>query len=229
MEIVFNCPTCKKSSYAPFQNVPQFPILGYETAVQFSTQQDHIPSENEHGWWHRRETLPIISDLIIVQVKHPFRTVDTDSFWTLFTPPLSGQNGWEEHPAEIDQSGFVKCKIQKILALSDDAGWLQIKVEEAIAFSTVMNALPWAAEKSSFLDHLLNIEGGRLEHLGDWLYYSANAESDLGHWALMKRVETHIHLITFGVWGFHQDSAYLGNVRLSNQTYQEILDRCKHI
>jgi len=45
----------------------------------------------------------------------------------------------------------------------------------------------------------------------------------LGNWLIIKLVENRPYLVALGEWTFHQDTAYMCNMVLSNETYKRVL------
>ena len=52
---------------------------------------------------------------------------------------------------------------------------------------------------------------------------TGNAQGDLGNWLIIKLVENRPYLVALGEWTFHQDTAYMCNMVLSNETYKRVL------
>jgi hypothetical protein len=225
MEVILTCHVCGSiggdngiSSYSEFN------IAGYQSPrVEWSDSHDKIPPENEYNHWMRSEKNPEVGEQRIVFVQHPFCENDEKDFWTFYQPALTSLNGIQDHIEEIDNYAFVKCKLLKILLLENNKAWLQILVDEVIFIKDAQNLIPIRHEESSFLKKLYDFSPYEYKSYGNWEYYFGSAEGDIGNWLIIYKNDLDVHLISFGEWMFHQESAYLGNLIISEETYQSLV------
>ena len=124
---------------------------------------------------------------------------------------------------EIDRSAFVKCRLLNILSIDKHQAWLEVVINESILLQDSIEIISASHEKSPFLARLYDFSPYHYQSYQQWEYYTGSAESDLGNWFLIYKAEDNVHLISFGEWSFHQDSAYLGNLVLSPETYQSLV------
>lgn len=223
MEVSFKCRTCGGGKNE-FRNVPDFQIAAYEDIVEWSEMKCSAPTLNENNWWHRSEKLPQIGEKRAVYVRHPFNENGDKCFWTLYFPVNSSINGWEEHPEEIDQSAFIKCKLNKIISSNESSAWVQVEIKDRILLSDAVNRVPVLNETDPIINNTYQFDNFEVKNFGEWMYYSGSAQGDLGNWMLLRIIDTQPRLIAFGEWTFHQYCAYIGNISISTPTF-EILQK----
>jgi hypothetical protein len=253
MEVILTCHVCGSNGDNGIVSYSKFNIAGYQSpCVDWSDYQDKIPPDNECKWWMRSDKTPKFGERRIVYVKHPFRETDEKDFWTFYQPAHTSVNGMDECMEEIDSSAFVKCKLLKILSLEGNQAWLQVLVTEVILLKDAQDLIPLQYEKSSFLKNekpsfLKKLcgfktyeESSFLKKLccynpyyyrvyGRWEYYFGGLEGDMGNWFVIYKNDLDVRLISFGEWMFHQESAYLGNLVISEETYQRLTEDRKSL
>jgi hypothetical protein len=228
MEVILTCHVCGSNGDNGISSYSEFNIAGYQSPrVEWSDSQDEIPAENEHNWWMRSEKTPEVGEKRIVSVTHPFRETDEKDFWTFYQPAYTSINGMDVCMEEINSSAFVKCRLLKILSLDNNQAWLQVLVDEVIFIKDAQDLIPLQHEKSSFLGKLYDFNPYYYTPYGNWEYYFGNAEGDLGNWFVIYKNELDVRLISFGEWMFHQESAYLGNLVIAEETYHSLVKNRK--
>ncbi len=226
MHINFQCPTCGNDTKNEISGYLEFSIAGYDDVVLWSDLASEIPQANESGWWSRSDKLPQIGEERVVNVRHPFNEALNGEFWTLYTPALSSINGWDEHPEEIEQSAFIKCRATNILAQTETEGWVQVEVMDCIRLNEVTRKFSAKNEPHPLFQRIFEFPSRIIQSFGKWQLYQGNAQGDLGNWLLIELVNDKPHVVAIGEWSFHQNVAYLGNVVLMDRTYQEMVERC---
>ena len=226
MNINFSCNMCGSDGvYKNFVFEDLYTHAYGESTILWSQLEDKIPELNENNWWYRSEHAPLIGDARAVSVCYPFKQDAGVEFWTLYVPTRSSENGWAEHPEEIDLSAFIKCKVIKILRKKDHQAWVQVYITDRVMLSEAAERVPLVEEASPLLNKLYKFDHTRVLNYGNWQLCDGDGEGDLGNWLLLKAIDNNMHLIAMGEWGFHQQAAYLGNVKLTDKTYNEIQDR----
>lgn len=225
MEVILTCDVCGRiGGDNGFESYSEFNIAGYQSpTVEWSDFEDEIPPKNEYNWWMRSEKTPEVAEQRVVFVKHPFSETDEKYFWTFYQPAYTSINGMDVCMEEINSSAFVKCSLLKIILLENDRAWLQILVNEVILIEDAQKLIPVNCEESSFLKKLYNFNPYQYKSYGDWEYYWGNVQGDLGNWFVIYKNNLDTRLISFGEWMSHQNSAYLGNLVMSEETYQSLV------
>ena len=223
MEVKLTCAVCGEIGYNQVSSYSEFAISGYDSSIEWSDEELEIPAIKDGKYWSRSDLIPQIGQKRVILVNSSFCETDKQEFWAFYQPALSRINGIDDHIEEIDRYAFVKCKIVNILSIDKHQAWLQVIINESILLKDSIDTIPASYEKSSFLAKLHNFSPYRYQFYRQWEYYSGNAESDLGNWFLIYKAKDNVHLVSFGEWNFHQDSAYLGNLILSPETYQSLV------
>ncbi len=228
MEVILTCHVCGSNGDNGICSYSEFNISGYQSpTVEWSDSQDEIPLENECKWWMRAEKTPEVGEQRIVSVTHPFGETDGKDFWTFYQPAYTSINGMDVCMEEINSSAFIRCRLQKVLSIENNQTWLQILVNEVISIKDAQYLIPAKYEESSFLKNLYDFNPYYYKPYGNWEYYFGNAQSDLGNWFVIYKNDVNIRLISFGEWMFHQESAYLGNLIITEETYQVLAENRK--
>lgn len=226
MSVEFTCNMCGSDDIYKNTVFEDFYASAYsDSVVLWSQVEDKIPELNKNDFWLRSEHAPSIGDSWAVSVCYPFNQDAGAEFWTLYVPAGSSLNGWAEHPEEIDLSAFVKCKVVKILRERDHQAWVQVHVTDRVMLSEATERVPVVEEVSPLLGKLYTFDHTNVLNFGGWQLCQGDGQGDLGNWLLLKEIDNKPHIIAMGEWGFHQQVAYLGNVRLTDKTYNEIQSR----
>lgn len=84
-------------------------------------------------------------------------------------------------------------------------------MEEVLLLKDVCNEIP-PRDGAGYLDSFHMFGEPQLFQYKDWIFLDANAQSNLGIWALIKRVKDYNHLVAYGSWEFHSNMVYCGNL-----------------
>ncbi|ENW94682.1 hypothetical protein [Acinetobacter dispersus] len=224
MKICFQCKVCgSQECRNGDKEINGFDIIGYEVCVEWSESLNSIPEKNENGWWMRLDKMPSLSENRVIHVQQPFNEDIGALFWTLYAPALSSLNGYEEYMEEIESSAFVKCKIESVLFSNDIEAWLKVSINEVKPLTEFSNLLPQRQEEISIWSLIYDLENDYIARYKDWIYYSGQAQGDLGNWLIIKMIEQKPYLVALGEWTFHQDAAYMCNMLLSDKSYARVL------
>ncbi|MBE9030641.1 hypothetical protein IQ266_12955 [filamentous cyanobacterium LEGE 11480] len=225
MQIQLQCATCGNAAanYAPHR--PEFIAVGYQDNIEWSQAHRKIPAKQGRNDWPRSQRTPNINEKCVILAKHPFHETLGGEFWVFYEPIDARLNGWDDSLADIQQAAFVKCRITKILRQSAKTAWLQIRVIDRIYLHQAISQIPAQSETECFLDHTFGNRGCGSNTLGEWQYCYGSTEGDVGHWMILRQVQQQVHLIAYGEWSFHQATAYLGNLVLSESTCRVLTER----
>lgn len=224
MKICFPCqPGRSQECRNKSRDLKGFDIVGYEECVEWSEALDSIPEKNESGWWMRLDEMPSMSEHRVIHVQKPFNEVMGCSFWTFYVPALSSINGLQEYMQEIEHSAFVKCKIVSVLYSDDTEAWIQVLVSEVKPLKEFSNLLGRRYEEVPVWKQIYDLEYDYMVRYKDWIYYSGYEQGDMCNWLIIKIVDNNPYLVALGESEFHQDTAYMCNMVLSNQTYARVL------
>ncbi len=212
---------------------PPFPGLAfcaYHEAVEWSKEKDKIPPFiNKDGDCLKLELPPKAGEQKIIRVSHPFDEKSNAEFWVLFKPAASFLCGWDSYPEHVDSSAFVKCKILDVFSNDADNAWVRVDIMDSILFSDVLHKIPEQKETRSIFNEIYAFEWCSIMALGEWLYYeNYDGEDYMGSWILMRKVENKVHVLALGGANFEQEDVFLGNMVLSQKTYDELIVNCAH-
>ncbi|WP_277375746.1 hypothetical protein [Paenibacillus polymyxa] len=208
--IAFKCGACKQIPDKPLLENKDFEIVAIEDAMDWADFKHHTPDLNNEIW-ERALIPPVKGDSKKIQVYFPFHMTVGETFWTLFRPAYSHFNGWEEQPDEINFSAFIKCRFEDIISKNEKRTWITVRVEEVLLLKNVCNEMP-PRDGTGYLDSFHMFGEAQLLQYKDWILLDANAQSNLGIWALIKRVKDDNHLVAYGEWEFHSNLVYCGNL-----------------
>ena len=175
-------------------------------------------------WWPRATTAPTPGAETWVRVDA--RTKSTavgDELWMLFRPELSALNGWDEHPADIAASAFVRCRVRA--AKFDEPSrrhWRRVEVIEALGFRELETRFV-ARQRPELATWRLST--GSLTRYRDWELWFA-PHDDAGYWLLARLDQEAAHVVAAGEWlhgaNTDYDDAWAGHVVLPIPAWREI-------
>ena len=223
MEVKLTCAVCGAIGYNQISSYSEFAISGYDSSIEWSDEELEIPAIKDGKYWSRSDLTPQIGQKRVILVNSRFCETDQQEFWAFFHPGLSHLNGIDCYMEEIDRYAFVKCKIVNILSIDKHQAWVQVIINESILIQDSINIIPASYEESPFLAKLYDFSPYDYQSYQKWEYYFGDGQGNLGNWFLIYKAKDNVHLISFGEWNFHQDSAYLGNLILSPETYQSLV------
>ena len=227
MKIDFKCRCCGSRNRDVYLSFPEFIHHGYDDVIEWAAPNAELEFLKNTKHWDRSEKTPTKGERRIIRVYKPFSEESDEPFWTLYASALSQFNGWDEHSDEIDRSAFLKCKIVEVLEKNDYSGWLEVEVLEAIMLRDAHKTISEIKESKSILDRMYEFDMNTLNQLNEWLYFVGSAQGDLWHWMLIKQIGGNFHLVAMGEGTFHQNSAFVGNVILKNETVKELKRRAR--
>ena len=229
MKIKLFCSTCKEFVEKEHPTYREFPYAGYaDEVVRWSDENESIPPINENGSWQRSDVTPNAHNKRVVCISKPFSEDISSSFWTLYQPALANLNGWEEHPEDIERSAFIKCKIDTLLEMAEEKAWAKVEVLEVIRFDSILNKLDAEEDDDNFIKKVYEYESSEFEAFGNWIYFVASSQGDLGHTMLIRVDESGVyHLVCYTEWNFHCSAAFVGNLVLTKETVAQLSDRAQ--
>lgn len=212
--IALVCSTCNSLSQHVKMESEFFDIVGFENDVmEWSDYENEVPPPDDPHWM-RSDRPPVQGQVRTVKVYHPFHMMIGVPFWMLYTPVSSSLNGWDSHPEEIEHSSFVQCSIECVLERNDFTAWLRVKVLEVWMIKDYNMRFPARDGSNGYLEDFEMFGDPYIFNYRDWLFISAGAQGDLGVWGLVKRVDSHYHMLVYGDWGIHRNNAFGGNILL---------------
>jgi hypothetical protein len=200
---------------------PEFDIAGYESPVfEWSDRDNKKPTENYH--WARSEKTPNVGDRRVVSINHHFCETDTKDFWTFYQPALTSLNGIDCYLEEIEKYAFVQCRLLEIISINNRQAWLQVLITDTIMIEEAYKIISEKHDNPSFLRNMINFSPYQCNVYGNWEYYFGGDGSGVGNAFLIHKVNRNIRLILFQEDNFHRDSTYLGNLLISEETYNSL-------
>ena len=186
-----------------------FAIELYENAVDWPEDGNQIPEDKKH--FYRLDKAPQVGEIRIVNVKYPFNQQIGEEFWTIFVPPMSYFNGWEEAPEEIFLSAVVKCRMEQVEEQYIKDGWIKVTILEVVFLQDIDKRFPSMKNCESSASMLAMCED--LFEYKCWKYYSWSCQGDVGGWCLVYVDEAGVnHLILANEWVMCDEHTYCGNV-----------------
>ncbi|MEC0496826.1 hypothetical protein [Bacillus glycinifermentans] len=188
--VTFKCPTCKQVPEKPKMESSRFEMVAFEEGIEWSDFTGNVPSLDERIWT-RSDQAPVAGEERIIQVSHPFHLAIGETFWTLFMPARSSLNGWDSYPSEIGRSAFVQFGLEQVIDRNEEKAWVKINIHHAVYLKDISSILP-VRDGSGALNffHLFD----PVSTYGDWILLDANAQSNLGVWALIHKTAERSHL-----------------------------------
>ncbi|MGR3205172.1 hypothetical protein ACSYGW_01995 [Bacillus glycinifermentans] len=208
--VTFKCPTCKQVPEKPKMESSRFEIVAFEEGIEWSDFTGNVPSLDERIWT-RSDQAPVAGEERIIQVSHPFHLAIGETFWTLFMPARSSLNGWDSYPSEIDRSAFVQFGLEQVIDRNEEKAWVKINIHHAVYLKDISSILP-VRDGSGALNFFHLFDPPNVSTYGDWILLDANAQSNLGVWALIHKTAERSHLAAYGEWESHSYLVYGGNL-----------------
>ncbi len=199
-------------------------LLAYDD-VEWADPGMALPGSNV---WPRAEVAPAPGVQTLVRVHAGRRHASVgDERWLLFLPAMAALNGWDEYPAAISGSAFVRCRVRAVEA-GGPAGdhWLRVDIAEVVPFG-ILDAR-FAARPLSRLE-TWRLSTGALTRHEDWELWFA-PHDDAGYWLLARLAQDEAHVVAAGEWlhagntGHHE--AWAGHVVLPLAAWRQICQRC---
>lgn len=172
----------------------EFALAGYDSLQWF---EGEVPLESSPQVGQRYRARP----------DGPFPSLSPgEEFWSVFRPPFTHFNGWEERLEEIRDSSFVLSEV----TVSGE-GDLEVSVVRILPLdgSVAFEAVPKDVDLNAV--SLLDLGRSSVHRWSCYTLVDRNLESDVGEWFLLKEWDGKSHLILFGEWDFQRDWVYMGN------------------
>lgn len=227
--IQFECRTCREEAHQPCQDdlSEWAKLCGYDSScIRLCREQDERALETiqinpkliaDHQFI---DAAPEAGKSYIARVSHPFIAQKAESFWFLFQPPFTLENGWEENPEEIYYSHLVHAVLDGVLHRDKHFALIIVTVQEMICISSIHVHFPETTDAGVFAK--FDEEFARRANSVRWLNYVYvywNLESDVGVWWLFRQDQPlgrePARLVMQGHWGWHDALIWAGNHRLS--------------
>lgn len=164
------------------------------------------------------ETPPVVGNSYDLYLGPGDITAEHPCFWTVFRPPISTWNGWEEAPHELRESCLVHCRS---LGPGTIPSSRRVSCLDVLPFPAIGRRFPPVAAGEISLWPGNN--PSRFE-VKDMVYLSGNLEGDVGEWGVFQRTSAGASLIVYGSWGHHEDDVFAGHRHLSREEFDR-LDR----
>lgn len=224
--IAFQCSVCNRIYEKAKKEHKDFEITGLDNVMKWSDflPEDNLPSLDNELWVWSDKAPEVGEERVVLAHSHFHMTVG-ESFWILYTPVLSSLNGWDSHPEEIENSAFVKCRLERILVRNEKIGWVSIIIEEVLPLQDHCLQIP-PKDGTGYTDQLVFYGDPSIFQWNEWFFVSSSAQGDLGAWGLIRKTKENYHLIAMGEWDFHTDIAYGGNLILPEREWEEMLGKC---
>lgn len=222
----FLCEVCKCPSEIDLKNIEKdiFEIVALDEIMEWSDFSDEVPNLNT-TIWERSINTPIKGEIKKVQVHFPFNMSPGEDFWTLFMPALSHFNGWDEYPEEINTSAIIKCNFERIISKNEEKAWINIKIEDVILLSEICDNFEPRKDSTGYLMSLNDFNNIDMNDLGEWILFTDSAQGDLGTWGLVKKHGNNKNsLVLYCKWDFHSDILYCGNIDISNEELNYLIN-----
>ena len=209
MHIRFQCEDCgKENCNAHEMNLKKYKpswarVAGYDAGVAWMGEGRVTPDKSAV----RMVEPPVAGKDYTLEVKFPFRTDPSDDFWVLFQPRDSAINGWEEFPHELERSRIVQCRPAEVAKRSKKSCWFLVHVSDSIGFREIANRFPKGSGPVPPYPGKRNIR----IIWKDWVYLSADLESDVAAWFVCRRQGARSTMLLYGTSGRHEDFFYAGH------------------
>ncbi|QHW34682.1 hypothetical protein GZH47_30395 [Paenibacillus rhizovicinus] len=224
--LAFKCPACKSIhdfDAGELKEVSGVEIQGVDWQIQWSDFGEEVPDLNERIW-ARSSVIPEAGTYRTVMVTHPFHLSVGERIWTLFQPPLSFFNGWDDYPEEINDSAMVNICFERILAQDEKAAWIVVQIENVVLVSEADQVLQ-RQESDATTANFDVFSHTQLYESAEWLYIVSSSEGDIGCWGLLKKQADHYKLILDGYWDFHRNTVNCMHIRMDEHAIQALMQR----
>ncbi len=178
--------------------------------------------------WLRAEAMPTPGTRHLVKVWCKGRQISiSEDRWLLFVPAWGAENGWDEYPATIPGSAFVRCRLWAAEGGKIDAAgeqWFEADVIEVVPFTDLERRFP--PRRVSQLQTWELSTGGLTRH-DDWELWHA-PHDDAGFWLVARLDAEDAHVVAAGEWVYGVTStseAWAGHVVMPLAAWRDICRR----
>lgn len=211
-QIKFYCKCCKQLVEMN-RTIPEgFADWAYNN-ITWSDFDEKVPPLSKNTFMYS-DRIPKAEEMRTILVTSPFDEKIGNEFNVMFSPALILFNGWGEYPEDIDKCTVVRCRFEKILAISEYEAYIRVKIMRVTPLSEIHRTY-----QPVFTDYTLEDFAGMAKCDNSdccndkWEVKYWTGQGDIGENKLMYIDDNKLrHLIIMVFYSFHEDIAYIGNI-----------------